>query len=136
MPAGLDPAAIDFLRSQRVELNAMTSRQLVDFVEGKLKQHGIKKWSRPRDLGEDLPDVRRQRPSEKSVRGNEGGRATKQAPIQVPAHLEAKVKAALEEKPDVSWHRAVRLIVDPDAEADDDEDNAGDDAAEEDDLDE
>jgi hypothetical protein len=31
--AGLDEDAIEFLRSQRVELNAMTSRQLVDFVE-------------------------------------------------------------------------------------------------------
>ena len=41
--AGLDQAAIDFLRNQRVELNAMTSRQLIDFVEGKLKQHGIGK---------------------------------------------------------------------------------------------
>ena len=41
--AGLDQAAIDFLRNQRVELNAMTSRQLVDFVEDKLKQHGIQK---------------------------------------------------------------------------------------------
>src|SRR4029077_13215020 len=30
--AGLDAAAIEFLRSKRVELNAMTSRQLVDFV--------------------------------------------------------------------------------------------------------
>jgi hypothetical protein len=41
--AGLGQGAIDFLRSQRVELNAMTSRQLVDFVENKLKQHGISK---------------------------------------------------------------------------------------------
>ena len=37
--AGLGQAAINFLRSQRVELNAMTSRQVVDFVEGKLRQH-------------------------------------------------------------------------------------------------
>jgi hypothetical protein len=41
--AGLDPRAIDFLREARVELNAMTSRQLVDFVERKLEQHGIGK---------------------------------------------------------------------------------------------
>jgi hypothetical protein len=40
---GLGQGAIDFLRNQRVELNAMTSRQLVDFVENKLKQHGISK---------------------------------------------------------------------------------------------
>jgi hypothetical protein len=41
--AGVDQDTIDFLDGQRVELNAMTSRQLVDFVERKLKQHGIGK---------------------------------------------------------------------------------------------
>ena len=41
--AGLDQAAIDFLRDKRVELNALTSRQLLDFVEAKLKQRGIRK---------------------------------------------------------------------------------------------
>jgi hypothetical protein len=35
--AGLSQAAINFLRNQRVELNDMTSRQLIDFVEDKLK---------------------------------------------------------------------------------------------------
>ena len=34
---------IDFLLDGRVELNAMTSDQMVDFVERKLKQHGIEK---------------------------------------------------------------------------------------------
>jgi len=34
--SGLDPAAIDFLSAQRVELNAMTSRQFINFVEAKL----------------------------------------------------------------------------------------------------
>ena len=41
--AGLSEAAIEFLSVQRVELNAMTSRQLIDFVERKLKQHGVGK---------------------------------------------------------------------------------------------
>ena len=41
--AGIGEDAIDFLSDQRVELNAMTSRQLVDFLEAKLRQHGIEK---------------------------------------------------------------------------------------------
>jgi hypothetical protein len=41
--AGLGQGAIDFLSGSRVELNAMTSRQLIDFVENKLREHGIKK---------------------------------------------------------------------------------------------
>jgi DNA topoisomerase VI subunit A len=41
--AGLGEEAIAFLRTERVELNAMTSRQLINFVETKLQQHGIQK---------------------------------------------------------------------------------------------
>ena len=34
--SGLDDEAIEFLATDRVELNAMTSREFVDFVESKL----------------------------------------------------------------------------------------------------
>ena len=50
---------------------------------------------------------------------------TDEAQIKVPDDLEAQVKAKLEEKPDITWHRAVRLIVDPDAEDEDDEEDGG-----------
>jgi len=60
--AGLSYDAIDFLMEQRVELNAMTSRQLVDFVERKLNEHGITKVIPDADmLGPHLSDVYRQR---------------------------------------------------------------------------
>jgi hypothetical protein len=38
---GATPQEVDFLLHRRVDLNAMTSRQLVNFVETKLPQHGI-----------------------------------------------------------------------------------------------
>jgi len=44
-----------------------------------------------------------------------------EAQIKVPDDLEAQVNAKLQEKPDITWHRAVRLILDPDAVNDDDE---------------
>ena len=47
----------------------------------------------------------------------------------MPSGDSGKVKAKLEEKPDITWHRAVRLIVDPDAledEHDDDSEDAND----------
>jgi hypothetical protein len=130
--AGLGQAAVDFLRDQRVELNAMTSRQLVDFVEAKLRQHGIEKvipdhktlattyqmFTASDRLSVAFEDVK-----EKLSDESEG------CPISVPENLEAKVKAKLEEKPDITWHRAVRLIVDPDAledEHDDDSEDAND----------
>ena len=46
---------------------------------------------------------------------NEGVRGDRKAQIKVPDDLEAKVKARLEERPNITWHRAVRLIVDPNA---------------------
>jgi len=40
---GATPDEIAFLKDRRVELNAMTSWQLLDFVERKLKEHGVDK---------------------------------------------------------------------------------------------
>ena len=41
--------------------------------------------------------------------------------IKVPVDLAAKVETELQQHPDIPWHRAVRLIVDPDAPDDVDE---------------
>jgi hypothetical protein len=120
--AGLGQAAIDFLSSQRVELNAMTSRQLVDFVEGKLKQHGV---------GKLIPDAKTlaetyemfaasDRLSDAFDEMKEKLEGEDQKTVKVPDDLKAKVETLLKEKPDITWHRAIRLIVDPDAPDDDD----------------
>ena len=122
--AGLNQAAIDFLSSERVELNAMTSRQLVDFVERKLQQHGIRKVV-PSSTG--LADAYRMfaasdRLSEAFDELKEKLEAKDQEEIKVPDDLEAQIDKLLKEKPDITWHRAVRLTVDPDAEEDEDDD--------------
>ena len=51
------------------------------------------------------------------------------ATIKVPDDLEAKVEVELRQRPDITWHRAVRLMVDPDA-PDDDDNKAEDDETE------
>jgi hypothetical protein len=131
--AGLDQDAIDFLRSQRVELNAMTSRQLVDFVENKLKQHGISKvipdgetlasayrmFAASDRLSEAFDEVKEKLEEE-----------SEEDSIKVPDDLETQVKQQLEKSPDITWHRAIRLIVDPDAP--DDKDDKEDDEEKED----
>jgi hypothetical protein len=123
--AGLDEAAIAFLSDQRVELNAMTSRQLVDFVEAKLRQHGIKKVIPDRNslastyqmfaasdrLSEAFDEMKEKLDDENEAR------------IKVPDDLEGQVKAKLKEMPDITWHRAIRLIVDPNAEEENDDDD-------------
>ena len=126
--AGLGQAAIDFLRDQRVELNAMTSRQLVNFVEAKLKQHGIGKViPAERTLGsayQMFAASDRLCGAFDELREKLEAEDEAESSIKVPDDLEAKVKAKLKEKPEITWHRAVRLIVDPDApeEENDDED--------------
>jgi hypothetical protein len=134
--AGLGQDAIAFWRNQRVELNAMTSRQLVDFVEAKLKQHGIKKvmpdgktlamtyqmFAASDRLSDAFDEMKKKLDDETA------------APIQVPDDLEAKVKVKLEEMPDITWHRAVRLLVDPDAPEDEDDDAEPDDDLDDEDV--
>jgi hypothetical protein len=138
--AGLDSGAINFLRSQRVELNAMTSRQLIDFVENKLKQHGIEKvipdgetlartyklFTASHRLSEAFDEVKEELKEENN-----------EAAITVPEDLEEKVTAKLKEKREITWHRAIELIVDPDAsESKDDENDDGEEDDEDDDDDE
>jgi hypothetical protein len=128
--AGLGQDAIDFLRAERVELNAMTSRQLVNFVEDKLRQHGIHKVVSNHDtlaetyqmftasdrLSEAFDQLKEKLETETESE-SEIERSTK-----MPDDLEAKVEKLLSEKPEITWHRAVRLIIDPDSPEDDKDD--------------
>jgi hypothetical protein len=116
--AGCSGAAIDFLREQRVELNAMTSPQLVEFVERKLQQHGIKKV---------IPDDETLKETYeafvKSDRLSEAFDKMKEEfddddnddPIEAPKNLAAQVKKKMKEQPDIPWYRAVELCIDPNA---------------------
>jgi hypothetical protein len=133
--AGQSSDAVAFLSDQRVELNAMTSRELVDFVERKLKQHGIGKVT---PKGARLADAYQMfaasdRLSEAFDQLKEKLEAEDQEEIKVPDDLEAQIEKLLKEKPDITWHRAVRLTVDPDAEEDDDDDE-NDDGGDDEDL--
>jgi hypothetical protein len=133
--AGITDEAIDFLRTQRVELNAMTSRQLVDFVEDKLQHHGITKvipdeqiladtyrmFVKSNQLSEAFEEMKEKLEEERE-----------EASIKVPDDLETQVRQQLEKSPVITWHRAIRLIVDPNGP--DDEDDGADDREEDDDL--
>jgi hypothetical protein len=102
---------IDFLRSDRAELNAMTSGVFVQFLERKLAEHGVKKLV-PEDnvlkqharrvltrtlLNMRLDDIRPQVDA-------------KAARIVLPADLRQQVEAALQRHPDIPWDLAVADI--------------------------
>jgi hypothetical protein len=116
--AGLDDAAINFVRGQRVELNAMTSPQLVEFVERKLKQHGIKKVIPDDDTLKETYEafVKSDRLSEAFDKMKEEfDDDDNDDPIEAPKNLGAQVKKKMKEQPDITWYRAIELVIDPDA---------------------
>jgi hypothetical protein len=109
---GAEQDEIDFLRNRRVELNAMTSRQLVDFIEAALEEHGVEKV---------VPDLatlqsHARRLVEVSVTRRWLDRAAddiakQAAATKLPADLEGKVREVLRDDPELSWDAAVARII-------------------------
>jgi hypothetical protein len=107
---GAIEAEIEFLLTERrVELNAMTSPQLVAFVERKLREQGVKKI---------VPDQAR---LIEVYRGIERGRRLEQAVAKLdqikmgedfkpPADLEQRVRTMLDENPAMRWDAAIAVI--------------------------
>lgn len=95
---------------KRVELNAMSSEQLVDFIERKLAAH---------ELGKVVPDALTLANIYQTFR--RGVEATKVFSTELarintlsfaaPGDLEAKIRAALEDNPALSWDEALAGIV-------------------------
>jgi hypothetical protein len=105
---GATAEEIEFLLTSRVELNAFASDQLIDFIERKLEEHGIKKV---------VPDEERLAEAFQlfahSARVEEAVEAALQddrESIEVPADLSQKVRAYLEDHPETSWEVAVQII--------------------------
>jgi DNA topoisomerase VI subunit A len=99
----------DFLLSKRVELNALTSDQLVAFVERKLAKHGVKKLVPKAELLGVAYRlfVRSKRVEEiivKTIAGIEN------QDVDAPANLGARVAAHLKEHPELRWDQAVAAI--------------------------
>jgi hypothetical protein len=103
----------EFLLTQRVELNALTSDQLVTFIEYKLGKHGIKKLVPKVDLLRDayrlfINNKRVEKIVEKTIEnlGNDD--------IAVPENLGARVAAHLKQHPELRWDQAVAAIAEDD----------------------
>jgi DNA topoisomerase VI subunit B len=104
---GATEAEIAFLLGrERVELNAMTSRQFVDHLEAKLAEHGV---------GKVIPENGRLEEAYRLfVRGARARRVAEAAlaamateTISPPPDLEEQVRAYLTMNPDVAWDDAV-----------------------------
>lgn len=99
---------------QRVELNALTSGQLVAFIERKLAEHGISKVIPPTDLLGDayrlsVQNARLEKIVEEAINDldNEGD-------LDAPVDLGERVAKYLEGHPESRWDEEVAAIAEED----------------------
>jgi hypothetical protein len=108
---GARDAEIAILLDERVELNAMTSDALVEMVERKLKDYGLKKVIPDDDV---LADAYRTFHRSKELRKEfeEMEREFDESKVKVPKTLNKQVRAVLEKHPDLRWDDAIQIVLD------------------------
>ena len=104
---GATKEEIEFLLRQRVELNALTSDQLIAWIERNLAEHGVRKIIPAKET---LDQQYRAR-----IRGLEIERVIAKVEadagkIKVPRNLAKRVAAFLKKHPYASWDSAVAAI--------------------------
>jgi hypothetical protein len=113
---GASREEVDFLagsrpEARRVELNAFTSRPLVDWLEGKLREHGVKKVLPGKDV---LEEAYRRAFTREFVRGAIPGlKAEARHHLDangVPRDLKKRVAAALAERAQEPWDNAISRL--------------------------
>jgi hypothetical protein len=112
---GATEAEIDYLLDRRVELNAMTSDQLVAFVERKLKKHGIKKVVPARNELQDAYRIFAHSRKVEAVVERELKKLNGDA-ARVPRDLETRVRQHIARHPTARWDEAIAEIAEEEAE--------------------
>ena len=108
---GATESEIRFLLGERrVELNAMTSRQFVDFLEAKLAEHGVGKVIPKAETLNGAYQLFERGKRAKAI-VEKVLAAAKTEEIAVPADLEKGVRAYLAKYPEVAWDQAVAILV-------------------------
>jgi len=109
---GATPAEIAFLEESRVELNAMTSRQLLDFVEEKLNEHGVEKLI-PEDarLEQHARRLIEQRLAVAAIAPLKAEITEQAAATKLPADLRQRLAEVLTEEPQLPWDAALADVL-------------------------
>ena len=108
---GATPEEIDFLLKERVELNAMASDDLVEFVERKLQENGIRKIIPDKDqLNKAYRLFDRGSQIEKAVQKVLDEKEKDDEDAVVPADLADQVNKMLDEDRTLRWDQAVAII--------------------------
>ena len=97
--------------TRRVELNALTSDEFVDFIERKLTEHGVKKIVPTKAvLAETYRTFVQGREIEKIIK-REMRKLNGGPKVAVPDDLPKQVRDYLDQHPDKRWDAAVAAIV-------------------------
>jgi hypothetical protein len=110
---GATSEEIAFLEESRVELNAMTSRQLLDFVEEKLDEHGVEKLI-PEDrlLEQHARRLIEQRLAGAAIAPLKSEIIKQAAATQLPTDLRQRLADTLAEEPQLPWDAALADVLD------------------------
>jgi hypothetical protein len=110
---GATEEEIDFLMSERrVELNHMTSPQMVEWLEGKLDEHGAEKVVPDTEtLGHAYRNLAAQHKLEQIVDDHRQEIREEFESLDVPAEIGRSVEESLRENPALSWTTALDRIV-------------------------
>jgi hypothetical protein len=96
---------------RRVELNAMTSDQLVRFIEGKLDEHGVEKVIPDEGTMTDAYRRAYEACAVQTKIDEMVAEIRKRPPIDVPPDLAAKIEAAFEQDPARPWDAVIARLV-------------------------
>ncbi len=107
---GATEEEIEFLLHQRVELNAFASGQFIEWIEGKLVAHGIKKVvPDDNDLASAYRRLHGQMTIQKHINTLLEDMADDEVPV--PGGLSEQVASRLKRDPALSWDAAVKQIL-------------------------
>ena len=108
--AGATSEEAVFLLRERVELNTMTSEQLIAFIERKLTEHGIKKIVPPKEV---LDKAYRLFERGQRLEGTFGKMAIdlETADAPAPHDIESQVIEIMKWRPTLRWDEALKLML-------------------------
>lgn len=111
----------NFLLDQRVELNAMTSEQLITWLENKLKEHGVEKYIPDQDIL--IKGYQRakylqliQNKIDETIEENFAEYESQEIPEDELKEISEDLKKKLEDDPKLSWDQALWDIANDDEE--------------------
>jgi hypothetical protein len=109
---GATKEEIAFLKDSRVELNAMTSPQLIRFIEGKLEEHGVEKLVPDEDtLTRQARRLIEQQLAAAAVEKLRAKLSRAAARTPLPADLRQAVEQRLAAEPQLSWDAALAELL-------------------------